>query len=333
MPVTLVPKAAGQVARKYGNDAVDDGGGHACKPGGRRSSIGIEHPLGVRPERSEHPIRCVARNRHVGNPYVAAKPFRDPFRRRENAEIQRGDFREVLGHQPHRSADGRIVREDHDGPARDTAKLPDAVLALFIPMVHGQYGHCRIHRPVSKGNAACRRPDRGGKSGRALRCHYVARLDGDHVPVVGLVSTGAGADVDNGSSIAQRRMDPSPDTRILAPGARIAVPDRVVTGHGHARRSRVCERVAVEDTVVEPVAEGAAIPNANDVLWGGRVSRRGPPLWRGVEDENGRLMVLIAYNNDVQDAWQWADDPRYPSDLVNLALRLGVNIAMYAMTH
>ena len=65
---------------------------------------------------------------------------------------------------------------------------------------------------------------------------------------------------------------------------------------------------------------------------GGRMGR-GPPRWRGVEDEDGRLMVLIAYNNDVQDAWQWADDPRYPAELVNLALRLGVNVAMYAMTH
>ncbi len=60
---------------------------------------------------------------------------------------------------------------------------------------------------------------------------------------------------------------------------------------------------------------------------------RGPPRWQGIEDDDGRLMVLIAYNNDVQDAWQWADDPRYPHELVNLALRLGVNVAMYAMTH
>jgi hypothetical protein len=60
---------------------------------------------------------------------------------------------------------------------------------------------------------------------------------------------------------------------------------------------------------------------------------RGPPKWQGIESEDGRLMVLIAYNNDVADAWQWADDPRYPSDLANIALRLGVNVAMYAMTH
>jgi hypothetical protein len=80
-----------------------------------------------------------------------------------------------------------------------------------------------------------------------------------------------------------------------------------------------------------PEMTKVVIPHAS-VMYGGRMGR-GPPRWRGVEDEDGRLMVLIAYNNDVQDAWQWADDPRYPGELANLALRLGVNIAMYAMTH
>jgi len=44
-------------------------------------------------------------------------------------------------------------------------------------------------------------------------------------------------------------------------------------------------------------------------------------------------MVLIAFNNDVADAWQWADDKRYPAQQANLALRLGVNVALSAMTH
>lgn len=81
-----------------------------------------------------------------------------------------------------------------------------------------------------------------------------------------------------------------------------------------------------------PEMTKVAIPHVSEAFGYGRM-RRGPPRWRGVEDEHGRLMVLIAYNNDVQDAWQWADDPRYPGDLVNLALRLGANVAMYAMTH
>jgi len=75
------------------------------------------------------------------------------------------------------------------------------------------------------------------------------------------------------------------------------------------------------------------IPNANSIGWGGRGGMRGTPRWRGVEDEHGRLVMLIAYNNDVMDGWQWADEPRYPGNLANLALRLGVNVAMYSMTH
>jgi hypothetical protein len=59
----------------------------------------------------------------------------------------------------------------------------------------------------------------------------------------------------------------------------------------------------------------------------------GPPHWRGVFDDQRRLMVLIAHNNDVGDGWQWADDPRYPADEANRALRIGSNVVIYAMTH
>jgi len=59
----------------------------------------------------------------------------------------------------------------------------------------------------------------------------------------------------------------------------------------------------------------------------------GTPHWRGVFDDAGRLMVLIAHNNDVGDGWQWANDPRYPADEANRALRIGSNVAVYAITH
>jgi hypothetical protein len=50
-------------------------------------------------------------------------------------------------------------------------------------------------------------------------------------------------------------------------------------------------------------------------------------------DDQDRLMVLIAFFNDVADSWQWADDVRYPAESANLGLRLGVNIAVYTLTH
>jgi hypothetical protein len=57
------------------------------------------------------------------------------------------------------------------------------------------------------------------------------------------------------------------------------------------------------------------------------------PHWRGIENDDGHLMVLIGFNNDTPDSWQWADDPRYPAEAANLGLRIGVNIAAYMMTH
>jgi len=82
-------------------------------------------------------------------------------------------------------------------------------------------------------------------------------------------------------------------------------------------------------------ATKAQIPNMN-ALMGRGVGFLGDgaiPRWRGIEDDDGRLMVLIAFNNDVADAWQWADDPRYPGESASLGLQLGVNFAVYALTH
>jgi len=57
------------------------------------------------------------------------------------------------------------------------------------------------------------------------------------------------------------------------------------------------------------------------------------PHWRGVVDEKGRIQVAICFNMDIGDSWEWADDPLYPERLSSLGLRMGVNYAMYAMTH
>ncbi len=57
------------------------------------------------------------------------------------------------------------------------------------------------------------------------------------------------------------------------------------------------------------------------------------PHWRGVLDEKGRVQVAICFNMDIGDSWEWADHPNYPERLSSLGLRMGVNYAIYAMTH
>jgi hypothetical protein len=55
--------------------------------------------------------------------------------------------------------------------------------------------------------------------------------------------------------------------------------------------------------------------------------------WRGIYDDKGRVMIAISYNSDLGDAWEWADDSKYPEKFSDLAIRLGVNYVVYAMTH
>ncbi len=72
-------------------------------------------------------------------------------------------------------------------------------------------------------------------------------------------------------------------------------------------------------------------------LRAGYKSNNGPSSrgahWRGIYDDKGRIIVAILYNSDIGDAWEWADDPRYPAKFADLAIRLGVNYIVYAMTH
>ncbi len=55
--------------------------------------------------------------------------------------------------------------------------------------------------------------------------------------------------------------------------------------------------------------------------------------WRGIYDDKGRIMIAISYNSDMGDAWEWADDPYYPEKASSLAIRIGINYIIYAMTH
>jgi hypothetical protein len=57
------------------------------------------------------------------------------------------------------------------------------------------------------------------------------------------------------------------------------------------------------------------------------------PYWRGVFDDDGRLMVAINFNMDLGDAWEHADTPEYPQERTALAYRFGINYVIYSMSH
>jgi hypothetical protein len=57
------------------------------------------------------------------------------------------------------------------------------------------------------------------------------------------------------------------------------------------------------------------------------------PHCRGIFSDDGRLMVVINWNTDLGDAWEWADLPGYPAKYSTYAYQIGINAIVYAMSH
>jgi hypothetical protein len=61
------------------------------------------------------------------------------------------------------------------------------------------------------------------------------------------------------------------------------------------------------------------------------------PTYLGIFEDNdpigGRIMVMINYNQDIQEYWEYSDLGYYPIDLSNDAYKFGVNYVIYAYTH
>ena len=78
------------------------------------------------------------------------------------------------------------------------------------------------------------------------------------------------------------------------------------------------------------------IPNVTNACNGGQTWEQRSeidPMIFGISDDDGRLMVLITYNSDLGDAWEWMDRPCYPEKYSGQAYRMGINFMIYAMSH
>lgn len=83
------------------------------------------------------------------------------------------------------------------------------------------------------------------------------------------------------------------------------------------------------------ISEILQVPNVGNALYG-RITHEQDgyvPHCRGIFDENGRLMVVISWNSDLGDAWEWADLPGYPARYSTYAYQMGINAIVYAMSH
>jgi hypothetical protein len=76
------------------------------------------------------------------------------------------------------------------------------------------------------------------------------------------------------------------------------------------------------------------VPSINNIRWGQTSEGDGiVPHVYGIHDDKGRLMVLINWNTDLGDAWEWAEQPDYPLKYSTYAFQIAVNFIIYAMSH
>ena len=62
----------------------------------------------------------------------------------------------------------------------------------------------------------------------------------------------------------------------------------------------------------------------------------GQPIFRGVfedNDQSKRLQMIVNYNTDVSQYWEWSGRGFRPFDQTNEAYKLGVNYLIYGLTH
>lgn len=61
-----------------------------------------------------------------------------------------------------------------------------------------------------------------------------------------------------------------------------------------------------------------------------------PAYFLGVYEDNDpakRLQLVINFNNDIGESWEYSDTDFFPIEISNVAYKLGVNYVVYAMTH
>ena len=82
------------------------------------------------------------------------------------------------------------------------------------------------------------------------------------------------------------------------------------------------------------IEEIRQVPSINNGCSGGSYSESGQgPSVHAIFNERGRLLVLISFNSDLGDAWEWMEQACYPLREATYAYQLIVNTIVYAMSH
>lgn len=86
--------------------------------------------------------------------------------------------------------------------------------------------------------------------------------------------------------------------------------------------------------VAYDIDEHIQIPGIQSLYSGRNYEKDGfTPQWRGIYDDDGRLMVVINFNVDLGDAWEHADVPEYSLLYTTRAYKYAIDYILYSMTH
>jgi hypothetical protein len=83
------------------------------------------------------------------------------------------------------------------------------------------------------------------------------------------------------------------------------------------------------------IEEILQVPNYRNGCYGYQTHEQDgyTPYVLAIFDDARRPMMVINYNTDLGDAWEWADLPCYPHEFSGMAYRMGLNFIVYSMTH
>ena len=90
----------------------------------------------------------------------------------------------------------------------------------------------------------------------------------------------------------------------------------------------------VELTAAHPIFHSFFEVNRLDIIPQAYI--QGQPIFRGMFEENDpskRLQIIVNYNTDVSQFWEWSGTGLQPIDDTNEAYKLGVNYIIYGLTH
>ena len=129
----------------------------------------------------------------------------------------------------------------------------------------------------------------------------------------------------------------------LAKGGFVIVDDFKPTGfnacdcweHFEANMKRVMPEVRFFDMdASHPIFHAFFEINRLDIV--PQAYNAGRPYFRGMFEDNDRskpLQMIVNYNTDISQFWEWSSVGLRPIDQTNEAYKLGVNYVVYGMTH